>query len=347
MDENEELNTLLAKGGSSPSKSSPPAVEVAPDGGFDETSIIKSYKQWTSHDGKVFVPATNTCKSLTPGVYEISTNPTVGIFFEKIPVKTEGLIRFPDTNSNKVIDEIQKFWESEATFREYNLPYKRGIILWGPPGGGKSSTIQLIIADVVKRGGVVIIFHDPFTFIDGMRSLRTIQPNVPVVVIMEDIDTIIEVYEESQVLNLLDGVLSVDKMIFLATTNYPEKLGARIINRPSRFDKRFKIDYPSAKSRKIYFEYVIGNGNRKRGRERIKELKVDIKRWVIDTEKMTLAHMKELFVATMILHDSYDEAIATLKSMQDTIDDKEYESFGFQTPQKASDSEDVNWDEED
>ena len=41
------------------------------------------------------------------------------------------------------------------------------------------------------------------------------------------------------------------------TTNYPEKLGARIINRPSRFDKRFKIDLPNAESRKIYFEYLI------------------------------------------------------------------------------------------
>jgi len=55
------------------------------------------------------------------------------------------------------------------------------------------------------------------------------------------------------VLNLLDGVKQVDNIIYIATTNYPELLEERILNRPSRFDRRFHIGTPSAEVRKFYF----------------------------------------------------------------------------------------------
>jgi len=339
--DNRELNAMLASSkspqGAVPAhpKSSPKAKKPAyyyeddDDDEFDEDELTKAYCQWTTHNGKIFVPASKTKIRLTPGVYEIDSNPNIGLYFERIPVKTEGLLRFPDTNSDRVVDEITKFWESEDIFCKYDLTYKRGIILWGPPGSGKSCTTQLIMADVVRRGGIVVKFDEPYIFIDGMRTLRSIQPDTPVVVIMEDIDSIIEAYHESEVLNILDGVNEVDKVVFLATTNYPDRLGARIVNRPSRFDKRFKIGFPSAASRKLYFEYVIGNSDTKKGRKEAKKLGIDLKTWVKDTQNMSIAHLKELFIATVILGDPYEEAIKTLKSMTEEIDDKEYGNFGF------------------
>lgn len=267
--------------------------------------------QWTTSDGKIFIPASHTAKELTPGVYEIKHCDSVGIYFEKIPVLTAGLIRFPETNSEKVVSEIQKFWNREHIFREYKLTYKRGIILWGPPGSGKSCTIQWIMRDVVERGGVVIKFSHPTLFTEGMRKFREIQPNTPVVVLMEDIDATLERYDESEVLNILDGINQIEKAVFLATTNYPERLGARIMNRPSRFDKRFKIGHPNEESRRIYFEFIIG------GAEKVKELKIDLDRWVKDTEDFSIAHLKELFTAVVILGDDYDEAVEALSLMRE------------------------------
>jgi hypothetical protein len=295
----------------------------------DEVSSGKLV-QWSSGDGKSFFPAGETQSKLPPGVYEIN-HCDRGIYFIKIPTKTEGLIRFPQTNSDKVLMEIQNFWSKEARFLEYNLSYKRGIILWGPPGSGKSSTIQLIIEDVVKRGGIVIKFTHPNLFIAAMRSLREIQKDTPVVVLMEDIDAILEGFSESSVLNILDGVDKIEKIVFLATTNYPDKLGARVLNRPSRFDKRFKIGHPSAESRMLYFNHLIG------GEEKAKTMNVDLVRWVEDTEDFSIAHLKELFVAVCILGDDYAEAIEILSSMKEQIIvDDEFEkpnNIGF-TPRK-------------
>jgi len=229
-----------------------------------------------------------------------------GPFFHKLVTGDEDVIKFPETNSDTVIEEIETFWEKEEAFRDAKLAYKRGILLYGPPGSGKTCTIKLVIANVVKRKGIVIRFSSAHVFEAGMNILREIQPETPVVVLMEDIDSILNHGYESDIINILDGVVPVDKLVFLATTNYPEKLGARIMNRPSRFDKRFEIGMPNNESREIYFKKLVGD----------KISKSDLEKWVKDTQGLSIAHLKELVVAVTILGNKYADAIKTLKDMK-------------------------------
>jgi len=153
-----------------------------------------------------------------------------------------------------------------------------------------------------------------------MRALREIQPDLPVVTIMEDIDSTIQCYNESDVLNILDGVNQLNKIVYIATTNYPEQLGARVICRPSRFDKRFEIGPPSAVARAVYFKHLIA------GRD-LEE--VDLEQWVRDTEDMSLAHLRELFIAVVILKNPYKDAVLLLKDMLKEVDVKKYDQIGF------------------
>jgi SpoVK/Ycf46/Vps4 family AAA+-type ATPase len=267
------------------------------------------FTQFSTVDGIKFFPANHTVPSLPPGVYDILTSQS-GIFFEGIKVKTDGLISFPETNSEIVVKEIEKFWDREQYFKNYNLTFKRGLLLYGPPGSGKSSTIQLIIADIIRRKGAVLKFTHPQVFKEGIRTFRQIQPDTPLLVLMEDIEAILDQYSESEVLNILDGVDQIDKVVYLATTNYPENLGARILNRPSRFDKRFKMGHPGSASRELYLRHLITE-------DTIKEHDIDIKKWVKDTSGMSIAHLKELFVTVCILGNEYAEAVETLKEMQE------------------------------
>lgn len=321
-----ELNAILEKCSSSNSTAYRPShVTMVSDLGDNKENKLTGLTQWSSSDQKTFIPTSSTTKNLIPGVYEIRQSSSIGIYFEKIPVVTNGLIKFPESNSDRVISEIKNFWSKEDMFREYKLAYRRGIIFWGPPGSGKSTTIRFIMQDVIDIGGVVINFTHPELFTEGVRKLREIQSGTPIVCLMEDIDSILEQYSESSVLNILDGVNQIDKIVFIATTNYPEKLGDRIINRPSRFDKRFKIGHPNAESRRLYLEFIIG--------DKFNELGIDLDRWVRDTEGFSVAHIKELFSSVAILNDPYEEAIYVLSTMKkdkpDSYDDQYRSQFGF------------------
>jgi len=330
-DEYKELNRILQSGINSRPKVAARRrprllVDDIPES-EDGNTASQGMCQFSSNDGTRFFPASHTSPTLKPGVYEIYCCSTRGIYFQKIDVKTDDLIRFPETNSEKVIEEIKTFWDREEFFRKYDLSYKRGIILWGPAGSGKSCTIKLVSQDVVERGGVVFKFTTPNLFCEGVRIFREIQPDTPIVVLMEDLDSTVDCYSESEVLNILDGVDQIDKVVYLATTNYPERLGGRILNRPSRFDRRHKMGHPQKKSRKIYFEHLIDEETRE-------QFNIDIDRWVRDTRKMSVAHLKELFTSVCILGNSYEEAVKILRTMveekpKSTEDDES--GFGFRT----------------
>jgi GTPase SAR1 family protein len=283
--------------------------------------VSGGYIQWMSNDGKSFFPSSTTFKLITPGVYSVEQDFQRGLYFSRVPISVEGIIRLPDTNSDKVIDEIKRFWDREDLFRKSGLSYKRGILMHGPPGSGKSVTLRVICNDVVNRGGIVIQFKNPDILSIGLRVLREIQPDTPVVVTMEDLDSLVERYIESDVINLLDGVDRIDRVIFLATTNYPEKLGERIVNRPSRFDRRFYIGTPNAESRKIYFQHIF---SRESGIDPDKVALAHINQWVKDTEGMSIAHLKELYVAVVIIGTPYEEAVETLRAMSVLPNSSEY-----------------------
>lgn len=207
----------------------------------------------------------------------------------------------------------------------------------GTAGIRESSTIKIVVKNVIERNGIAIEFSDRSDFINNFRALREVQPDIPVVVLMEDIDEIIRNANESRILQILDGMENLDKVVFLATTNYPERLGDRFINRPSRFDRRFKIGHPLSESRKMYLDYLFSSSKDKKliG-------KIDIEKWTEDTEGFSISHIKELFVAVCILGESYDETLSILNTMKEESvsssqdeDDFYKPKFGFVTKVNA------------
>jgi len=312
-------------------------VEIAPDetdaqetGGFslDETremlekldTVIKNLDmgdpvirgQWSRSQGNYCIVG-ETVNTLPPGYYDLGADAAGTIWFSPIRARTDELLRFPDAATDKIIAEIETFWEREETFARFGLPYKRGILMYGRPKRAKVSsrsqnvsisTLQILARDVVKRGGIVLIFV-PELFMNAYRQLRRVQPETPVVVLMEDIDATLKQHSESNVLNILDGADTIHKTVFVATTNYPENLGERIINRPSRFDRRLFVDDPSTIARRMYVENLV------KGQKH----EIDIERIVRDTEGMSLAHVKELFVASEVIGAPYEECLKNLKEM--------------------------------
>ena len=293
------------------------AIPSEPKDESSDVKISEPYSLWSSGDATVFYPVSKTYEKLPCGVYEFCIQDGMTKFV-KIKYSIEDLLVF-DGTIGEIVSDIEQFWERQDLFTEYDLTFKRGILLYGAPGCGKSCTIKLVVSDIIKRGGIAVKFTSPNSFIECMRVFRKLQPDTPVVVIMEDLDALMSDWP-SRILNLLDGIDSFDKIVYLATTNYPEILEPRIKNRPSRFDRRYEIKTCSKDVRKKYLEHLISKSDK---------INIDIDQWVLDTKNMSFSHIKELFISVCLFKKDYQESLNILRDMSKKISSESHEGSGI------------------
>lgn len=255
--------------------------------------------------GSGYVPTTKTAPSILPGVYKAGQLQNGSPFFHRMTLCTDDILDLPDSKSQEVVTEIKKFWTLKDLYTKFKLSYKRGFLLYGPPGSGKTCTISLIVKHMIESEEGVVLFADNMTSASMcLASFREIEPDRRLTVIIEDVDTI-ATYQEKELLALLDGEDQVENVVFIATTNYPEKLDARIINRPSRFDKIVKIDLPNAASRKLYLSKKIDGFTAPDGTD-----------LVTASKGLSLAHLRELVVSIYVFGMNVGEVIERLQKMK-------------------------------
>lgn len=286
-------------------------------------STLKNEHMWAVYGQRNFSACEKAVEILPPGQYTIGSNEHVGLYFCKEEITLDELIILPDSFSLEVIEEIKRFWTLEKKFREFRFLWKRGVLLWGPPGSGKTSTLQLISKNIIDIGGISVYVSNPDTAATALKVLRHVEPHRPIVIMLEDIDAIIEEYGESEMLALMDGELQIDNVVFVATTNYPERLDARFVNRPSRFDIIKKIEMPTAEARRIYFT-AKNKRLAKKGNE------AELKQWITQSKGFSVAHLKELIISVEVFGHSLEEVSRRLRKMNEELSSANSDNgFGF------------------
>ena len=222
-------------------------------GAEDDNKISKMEYAWVRRNNSFYISARPNVESVPPGLYDIKSSMEHGLYLEKRSVILDELFQIPDQSVTEIVADLEKFWESKEKYEDYNITYKRGILMYGPPGTGKTSLINLLIDQIINQYmGIVINMENIDTFIPMANNIRALEPDKPILAIIEDLDSFMSYNSTKQFLNLLDGNLQVDNIVYLATTNYLERLEDRIKNRPSRFDRRYEIGYPTREAREFY-----------------------------------------------------------------------------------------------
>lgn len=273
--------------------------------GYDDyvDSGNKVFPQLARHDGSY--------KPVKSGIYKIGYDRAGRIFFEGMSAMTDNLVDLPNFISSKVIKEINTFWTPDVRKRydKYGMVYKRGILLHGKPGTGKSSIIARIMEAEIQNNGIIFFCPTPTTLYDAVSIIREIETDRKILVIFEELDKLLDSYE-GDFLSILDGEMQIDNVVYIATTNYLDRIAPRIKNRPSRFASVIEVPIPDKETRKMFLEAKIPV-----------EDKVDIEKWVKLTEGFTIDHIKDLIISVLCIGIDLEEGCKKLRDMNNSKDD--------------------------
>ena len=179
-----------------------------------------------------------------------------------------------DDVKDRIIKGLINWKNNKKWYAEHQLTYKIGVLLYGAPGTGKS-TIARAISDMFDGAPMIVL--EPNRVMDSIREIKYIKRRVttkPIVVLIEDVDLLCFEKRESDeetidttddnefmppacttttsnrntndnqraLFQLLDGVFSTDNTIYVATTNYIDRLDSALI-RYGRFDIQEELKY--------------------------------------------------------------------------------------------------------
>ena len=201
------------------------------------------------------------------------------------------------TLKEQIREDFTQFLASRATYEEHDIPWKRGALFVGPPGNGKT----LCVKALVRMLQIPCIYVQSFKadYISMQHSIEQLfvraRSTAPCVIVLEDIDSLITDDARSFFLNEVDGFATNTGVITLATTNHAEKLDASIMQRPSRFDRKYHFNLPDTATRADYI--AMWNARLRPALRLTDEGRAQL---VDRTDGFSFAYVQEVFVSSMM-----------------------------------------------
>ncbi len=156
-------------------------------------------------------------------------------------------------------NDFESFFQREEWFKAKKLPFRRGYLLHGDPGNGKTSAIKAMMW-AKRMDAYTLSFFDKSV---GLNELNTVfesaAERAPSMVVLEDIDRAFPksgskcAISLQELLNAIDGIGTKEGIITIATANNPSDLDPAILKRPGRFDRTIKFENPNKDLREKYY----------------------------------------------------------------------------------------------
>ena len=215
----------------------------------------------------------------------------------------------PNDIKNEIRSLVENFLVSKDFYLEKKIPWKRGILLYGHPGNGKTSIIRTIISEYNFKPVTIV----PGANAEALReAFSYAEEQSPSLMYIEDLDSLIETgFDTSTFLNLLDGISSKNGLLVIATANDVKKLKSNITKRPSRFDRKFDIPLPNQEMAHIYLKRWFGSLITA---QKCRELAKQAEKY-----ELSYAYLKDLYISSVFEALSHNRKAPTVKDIDATL----------------------------
>jgi ATPase family associated with various cellular activities (AAA) len=168
-------------------------------------------------------------------------------------VERDGIV-LPDGVLERVERHTLTFGDQAERLRQAGRHVKRGLLLHGAPGTGKTLT-AMYLANRMPERTVMILTGGGLGAIEPACDIA--RRLAPAMVVLEDVDLVALDRDEYmsnallfELLNEMDGMQQDLDVIFLLTTNRPGRLEAALASRPGRVDMAVELPLPDAEGRR-------------------------------------------------------------------------------------------------
>jgi hypothetical protein len=239
-----------------------------------------------------------------------------------------------------IVEDVSRFFASREVYDRYRVPWKRGILLIGPPGNGKTHLVKALVNHLNQRCIYVkrlVSGHKPDA--DDISEVFTrARKSAPCLLVFEDLDSMLTDRNRSQFLNELDGFAGHAGVLTIATTNHPERLDAAIIERPSRFDRKYHFGLPGVEERTAYLQLWNVDAD-----PELQLSKAALATIAAQTDGFSFAYLKELTLSSTMAWmaaDGSEPMNVVMRNQTTALRAQMVTTFGPSSPEPYDDEDD-------